>query len=252
MPAITKWERQIKEEEARSQQRLDSKTLGVVWPSRWCILEIPWAGENGHNSGFVISEQGFFLTALSVSRALDWRITPEGRVAWVGPDDPKLAIQSPKYPVEHVQDFEEHGVSLLKRAPTMSVMAPEEELPGDGQVFVAGVGMAGSFDLTITVAMRGHIQASSSGLVKLENRYDCTEKNATHLLGGPIFSLKPSRFVGILTDIQRDAWLEDGKASFCLLTTTSPAWLKIEAALQRYERSHLATSGKAKQKLKQL
>ncbi|EGZ11495.1 hypothetical protein PHYSODRAFT_303541 [Phytophthora sojae] len=132
--------------------------------------------------------------------------------------------------VEQVKDFDEYGVTLMKQergVPLARCLIPETDLEDGQQVVVAGIGMIERFQQTVPLGLRAQIDSISGGVVKVDNIYDCTA-------GGPILNPTSNRFVGMITSIEKDSWLKSGRASFCPLTLSSPLWIKIGQAMQRY------------------
>lgn len=81
--------------------------------------------------------------------------------------------------------------------------------------------MANSLSLLVRAGVRRltgaqlSIFAPTSALpAAADNLYDCTQKNARHLIGAPVLTLDPIRFVGIVTAVDQHTWLESGQASF--------------------------------------
>ena len=212
------------------------------------LVRLVLSNGTGHATGFLISDDGFVLTAYHACRwpkwldGCDWSVTTRK-------DDETVAC-------DHVRDFEALGVSLVRLRlaegnKTPFFLAPVDAIdkPGDA-VTLLDFSRQTCFWALVAMAVGGRIVTLDPPLVAFE--YDSPvdeavgKRNSADMRGGPVVSARhdaaPQQFCGITLGVVREPrQLGEGtggsglgEARFLPITSSSLLWTAVQQAMASY------------------
>ncbi|EGZ13445.1 hypothetical protein PHYSODRAFT_335222 [Phytophthora sojae] len=181
-----------------------------------------------YQTSFFIAEDGFLLTTSSIYPTADRNTCKATRFDGIG------------LHCEHVQDFETCGTSLsllIAEAPfPIPFLEPDKEFEAmDPMVFMPYC--VGNIFFPTPLVVRGHVGAladPNSELASLELAQPNSLDYAKDILftGGPVLSLRPHHFVGVVSSIEHDSVVR-----FCPVPRCSSLWKEIKV-MDKYREGH--------------
>ncbi|KAL3662189.1 hypothetical protein V7S43_012988 [Phytophthora oleae] len=219
-------------------QRLDMRVHAAREAATPCLLQIQSADESKNGTGFLVTEDGFVLTAYHVRTG---QLTRQN-LAYNSPCRATL-FNGTVVPCEPVEDFPDLDLSLMKMAGrSFSCFETAIYVTEDKTVAVIGYCLEYEGTLHIPNLTIGRVSTVVHTALTLPNgvfmgpdapHQLCTANVNTGDSGAPVFDLVSLQLLGVFRSLHKRSE-DQGQAVFMDVTRGAGVWPRIRAAIDRH------------------